>query len=297
MKKITAVVLMTAMLAMPLSGIASASSVQEADVFQEDTLTMENCPDFAEILNLKNPGDSKIRAFAQKYAGKNIEFDGNIAWIDNHGNYKTRYDVLIYEGDYRETELCGPNFQFNDIGIIDLNTCGPDLPDPITVGLNVHIVATVGEYIDASELFIISPVIITEREALPVYNVLEKGSKGDEVKAVQERLIELHYLNDKADGNYGKNTQNAVAKFQEANEIEATGIADPETQKVLFSDSAKEAHLVINCSSVVVGSSARTAWYVDGNEFTLSGKKTKTIKTAWGTYKFDAFGEYEKIED
>ena len=48
---------------------------------------------------------------------------------------------------------------------------------------------------------------------------------------------------------------------------------------------------------ITVGSYSVTSWYVDGKEFKLRGKKTKTIKTVWGTYKFDAFGKYEKIED
>lgn len=132
---------------------------------------------------------------------------------------------------------------------------------------------------------------------LSAYTLLEKGSKGEAVKALQERLIELYYLDDKADGQYGKNTQAAVEKFQEAHELEVTGEADPETQATLFSNSAQEATLSISQASLVVGSSATTTWYVDGKEFTLKNKQTKTLDTPWGKYKFDAFGEYEKIGD
>lgn len=61
---------------------------------------------------------------------------------------------------------------------------------------------------------------------------LKKGSKGPEVKALQEKLIEKGYAvsysgSGKADGDYGKNTENAVIYFQVLNDIEPpNGIAD-----------------------------------------------------------------------
>ena len=55
---------------------------------------------------------------------------------------------------------------------------------------------------------------------------------------LQNRLIELGYLDDAADGTYGENTQTAVREFQKANGLEATGIADPETQQKVYSDTS-----------------------------------------------------------
>ena len=55
---------------------------------------------------------------------------------------------------------------------------------------------------------------------------------------MQNRLIELGYLDDAADGTYGENTQVAVREFQKANGLEATGIADPETQQKVYSDTS-----------------------------------------------------------
>ena len=68
--------------------------------------------------------------------------------------------------------------------------------------------------------------------------VLEKGSKGDEVKAVQERLLELGYLTGKADGNFGKQSASAVEEFQVASGLPKTGVVDQTTKNVLFSPSA-----------------------------------------------------------
>lgn len=67
---------------------------------------------------------------------------------------------------------------------------------------------------------------------------LQKGSKGSDVQKLQQRLIELGYLNDRADGSYGNNTKNAVSAFQEENDLEPDGVASPETQAVLFNEGA-----------------------------------------------------------
>ena len=54
---------------------------------------------------------------------------------------------------------------------------------------------------------------------------LQKGSKGDEVVALQQRLILLGYLEGIADGKFGNMTQTAVEAVQSAHSLEVTGIA------------------------------------------------------------------------
>ena len=53
---------------------------------------------------------------------------------------------------------------------------------------------------------------------------------------MQNRLIELGYLADSADGSYGESTEKAVLAFQRNNNLPETGVADTETQRKLFSD-------------------------------------------------------------
>ena len=68
---------------------------------------------------------------------------------------------------------------------------------------------------------------------------LKKGSSGDDVRALQLRLIELGYLRSGAnDGVYGTGTQNAVRAFQQANSLGTDGAAGPMTLERLFSQSA-----------------------------------------------------------
>ena len=72
----------------------------------------------------------------------------------------------------------------------------------------------------------------------PTSSVLKTGSKGTEVKELQNKLIELGYLTGKADGVYGTKTAEAVAAFQKANKLTADGVAGEKTQDKLNSSSA-----------------------------------------------------------
>ena len=75
-------------------------------------------------------------------------------------------------------------------------------------------------------------------EAQAQYETLEQGDQGDSVQALQERLTQLGYLTDPYDGMYGSTTADCVSRFQTANGLEATGIADPATQAALFASGA-----------------------------------------------------------
>ena len=67
--------------------------------------------------------------------------------------------------------------------------------------------------------------------------LLKVGAKGDQVKAVQQRLVELGYLT-VADGIYGPKTYNAVVAFQKRNGLTADGIVGKLTLNKLNSSSA-----------------------------------------------------------
>ena len=66
--------------------------------------------------------------------------------------------------------------------------------------------------------------------------VLQKGSKGDDVIKLQNRLNDLGYSVGTADGDFGNKTKSAIEAFQKDNGLDVTGIADLETQELLFSD-------------------------------------------------------------
>ena len=69
-------------------------------------------------------------------------------------------------------------------------------------------------------------------------DVLSVGDYSDDVYSVQERLIELKYMEDDATGYFGELTQSAVKDFQDYNEMKTTGEVDKKTETALFSEDA-----------------------------------------------------------
>lgn len=125
----------------------------------EQTLTVANNADLAALLAGSDSDYDAIEGFAAKYKGRSLEFDANIAYMNNHGSYKTRYDILIAAGDYSETSMTGPNFQFKDVNIVtDLHLTGSNIPDGIGKGDNLHIVAQVEDFNRVQGLFFLKPV-------------------------------------------------------------------------------------------------------------------------------------------
>lgn len=86
--------------------------------------------------------------------------------------------------------------------------------------------------------------IPTDAEALPMNGDLteeiveardlQSGDEGDDVLELQIRLTELYYYEGTLSGHFGEATRNAVLSFQEDFELDVTGVADQETQSMLF---------------------------------------------------------------
>jgi len=67
------------------------------------------------------------------------------------------------------------------------------------------------------------------------YTNVKQGQRGDNVKKLQKRLIELGYLEKgNADGVFGNQTRRALVAFQQANGLGADGIAGDTTQTHLY---------------------------------------------------------------
>lgn len=62
---------------------------------------------------------------------------------------------------------------------------------------------------------------------------LRNGDSSNDVKALQEILIELEFLNDVADGLFGNKTETALKKFQRKHNITVDGIYGSESRGVL----------------------------------------------------------------
>ena len=77
-------------------------------------------------------------------------------------NYKTDYMKITPFGVtyMKKGEKVHKPF---DVNYYDLHLTGENVPDTFGIGLNIHIVATVGEYDEASGLFQLKPVSISMR--------------------------------------------------------------------------------------------------------------------------------------
>ena len=132
------------------------------------------------------------------------------------------------------------------------NTAAPK-ETPVPTLVPQAIVESVGTPAPGAEITAIPPELLETREnqasqtkytPAPVpeitpntkaYHNIGMGAKGKDVKKLQERLIELGYLPEgAADGAYGRQSYNAVKKFQYYNGLTADGIAGRRTQTYLF---------------------------------------------------------------
>jgi hypothetical protein len=138
--------------------ITSNKDLELSEEIKVDVLTIETNNDLVKLLAIKEPNDTFVGEFVEKYKGRVIQFDGFVASIMKHDKYKTRYDILIYVGEDIDSPLFGPNFKFEDIGISELNYSKDNVPETILEGQKLKIIAEVREYKETSELFILYPI-------------------------------------------------------------------------------------------------------------------------------------------
>lgn len=71
------------------------------------------------------------------------------------------------------------------------------------------------------------------------YKPLSRGNSNLRVTILQERLRELGFLADAADGIYGERTQEAVALFETENGLLSDGVADSQMLRKLYASDAR----------------------------------------------------------
>ena len=86
-------------------------------------------------------------------------------------------------------------------------------------------------------------------------STLYNGCRGDDVRELQQALIDLGFLSGTADGIFGNNTENAVRKFQKKNKLTVDGLAGPATRSLILIKSSGRSDLAESVSAVTVVSS------------------------------------------
>lgn len=125
------------------------------------------------------------------------------------------------------------------------------------------------------------------------YQTLQKGSKGDDVKALQTRLIELNYLAGSADGDFGGKTAAAVELFQSTVGIAANGIADAATQEALFAADAPKAKVY---QALEYKAISRDPDPYKGNLYKFDGKVLQVMENGQDvTLRVASKGNYDDV--
>lgn len=97
----------------------------------------------------------------------------------------------------------------------------------LTLVLSLFVPHCFAEEVDPAIASIEARTGVTAADAEAKYKELKKGSSGNVVKEVQAKLIELDYLDDKADGSFGGKTQTAVELFETEQGLIVDGVLSP----------------------------------------------------------------------
>lgn len=127
----------------------------------EPIMTVENNEDLATLLS--NSTDNTYAfwaAFYEKYKGRTIEFDGNIALMEKNPDFKYTYDVLIEAGQYSETSSIGAPFRALRV-VVPFGWKKTNQDDVIVQGTNVRVVATIRGYNEAQtfDIWLVSTTV------------------------------------------------------------------------------------------------------------------------------------------
>ena len=113
---------------------------------------------------------------------------------------------------------------------------------------------------------------------IPARTSFTRGDIGDDVKALQEQLKTLGFLEGEADGNFGSKTEQAIRRFQQARSLTVTGKADAETVKQILGTEpeAAEPQTQPETDSTVEATQPETS-----AQNLLSGKLAYTLPEGW----------------
>lgn len=114
--------------------------------------------------------------------------------------------------------------------------------------------------------------VARERQSPLADGVLERGERGEEVRALQESLNQLGFRDgqgaqlETGSGIYGQRTIEAVRSFQQANALEASGRADERTRETVAGQEALPAAQRNAAAEPAPRTGNGTAWPTPGNE-------------------------------
>jgi len=153
-------------------------------------------------------------------------------------------DHKLYELGYRDSACTGV---MNDVLINALRNFQQANGLEITGEPDADTVALLMSGTAVSQQTYISSLAYSQNQK----RILSEGAHGEDVTGLQRRMKQLGYFSGECDGAYGQATQEAVYRFQLANGLKETGIADRSVQLRLYCDAPVqwEDFLLESCAS------------------------------------------------
>lgn len=109
-------------------------------------------------------------------------------------------------------------------------------------------------------------LMFTVAGTVSAFASFQRGDDGQEVMAIQKRLVELNYSLGTIDGDFGSDTENAVKRFQADRGLEVDGIIGSATYRALMNR-----EMPPNRSNSVVRNVLRAAYSVIGTPYVFGG--------------------------
>lgn len=150
-------------------------------------------------------------------AGATSQYNATSNWI-MQGKIADMPNVVCCLFQYKDGKMQHTGLHIGDGNIIH---CSVNVQTGKTTNTAwTHYAIPIGLYIEEE---------LTAAGKVVVKPTLKKGSNGEAVRILQQKLTELGFLNDTIDGVFGTNTEMAVKTFQAANGLTVDGICGTQT--------------------------------------------------------------------
>jgi peptidoglycan hydrolase-like protein with peptidoglycan-binding domain len=117
--------------------------------------------------------------------------------------------------------------------------------------------------------------------------IIEQGSKGSQVRELQQRLQELGYFNGRTTGNFGPLTKAAVIKFQQDSGLTASGVVDEATKAALQTKAGSASNLSVRDLQQRLKERGFYSGAIDGNLNEQTKAAIKAAQRAYGVSEAD----------
>ena len=166
--------------------------------------------DMLEMLSAEQNIEAITTSFAEKYAGVEIAFDGNVAFVNDAGDA-----ILVHSGSYNDEIIKGPDILLEGYQ-----------GDALKAGDQVSVTATVKTYDQVMKKFIVTPVNVSV--SAHTDPITPDFTSNELIRIVQTRLNEEGFDCGATDGLAGQKTHSQVQAFKEARGLTVNDSIDAE---------------------------------------------------------------------